>query len=99
VVVHEWHGLNEVMKLHCAQFAQAGFLPFAPDLFHGKVATTDEEAASMLGTFDFQKAVGEIGYAVAYLLTDPLVCLLHSTHSSFHLDRARLKSADGPTKS
>jgi carboxymethylenebutenolidase len=71
VVVHEWHGLNEVMKLHCAQFAQAGFLPFAPDLFHGKVATTDEEAASMLGTFDFQKAVGEIGYAVAYLRSHP----------------------------
>ena len=26
VVVHEWHGLNEVMKLHCEHFAQAGFL-------------------------------------------------------------------------
>jgi protein-disulfide isomerase len=37
--------------------------------------------------------------AVGVDLTDPLVCLLHSTHSSFHLDRARLKSADGPTKS
>jgi carboxymethylenebutenolidase len=67
VVVHEWHGLNEVMKLHCEQFAQAGFLALVPDLFHGKVAKNDDEAAKMIGTFDFQKAVGEIGEAVAYL--------------------------------
>src|SRR4051794_40586818 len=31
VVVHEWHGLNEVMKLHCEHFAQAGFLALVPD--------------------------------------------------------------------
>lgn len=71
VVVHEWHGLNEVMKLHAEQFAQAGFLALVPDLFHGQVAAHDDEAARMIETFDFQKAVGEIGQAAAYLRTHP----------------------------
>lgn len=71
VVVHEWHGLNEVMKLHGEHFAQAGFLALVPDLFHGKVAENDDEAATLIGTFDFRKAVGEIGEAVAYLRSHP----------------------------
>lgn len=71
VVVHEWHGLNEVMKLHCERFAEAGFLALVPDLFHGRVASNDDEAAKMIGTFDFQKAVGEIGDAAAYLRAHP----------------------------
>ena len=71
VVVHEWHGLNEVMKRHGEQFAQAGFLALVPDLFHGQVADNDDEAARLIGTFDFPKAVGEIGEAVAYLRSHP----------------------------
>jgi carboxymethylenebutenolidase len=67
VVVHEGYGLNEVMKLHCEQFAQAGFLALAPDLFQGKVAKNDREMTGIIGTFDFQKAVGDIGEAVTYL--------------------------------
>lgn len=71
VVVHEWHGLNEVVKLHCEQFAAAGFVALAPDLFHGKLAANDDEAAKLIADFDFQRAVGEIGDAVAYLRAHP----------------------------
>jgi len=71
VVVHEGYGLNEGVKLHCEQFAQAGFLALAPDLLHGKVAKDDAEMAGIIGTFDFQKAVGDIGEAVAYLRSHP----------------------------
>jgi carboxymethylenebutenolidase len=71
VVVHEWHGLNEVMKLHCEQFAQAGFLALVPDLYRGKVAKNDEEAGKLIATFDFQKAVRDIGDAVAFLRSHP----------------------------
>ena len=71
VVVHEWHGLNEVMKRHGAEFAQEGFLALVPDLFHGKVAHDDDEAARMITTFDFQKAVGEIGEVAAHLRAHP----------------------------
>jgi carboxymethylenebutenolidase len=71
VVVHEGYGLNEVMKLHCEHFAQAGFLALAPDLLHGKVAKNDDEMARIMGAFDFQRAVGDIGEAVAYLRSHP----------------------------
>lgn len=71
VVVHEWHGLNEVMKRHGEQFAQAGFLALVPDLYHGKVAKNDEEAGKLIAAFDFQRAVGEIGEVVAYLRAHP----------------------------
>ncbi len=71
VVVHEGYGLNEVTKRYCERFAQAGFLTLAPDLFHGKVARNDDEMAGIMGTFDFQKAVGDIGDAVAHLRAHP----------------------------
>lgn len=71
VVVHEWHGLNEVMKRHCEQFAQAGLVSLAPDLFRGRVAANDDEAAKLMAAFDFQQAVGEIGAAVAFLRAHP----------------------------
>ena len=71
VVIHEWHGLNDVMKLHGREFAEAGFLAVVPDLFHGKVARDDAEAAALLASFDFQAAVREIGEVVAYLRTLP----------------------------
>jgi carboxymethylenebutenolidase len=71
VVVHEWHGLNDIIKLHCEQFAHAGYLALAPDLFHGSVAKNDDEAATMIATFDFRQAVGEIGDAVAFLRSHP----------------------------
>jgi carboxymethylenebutenolidase len=71
VVVQEWHGLNEVMKLQCERFAQAGFLALVPDLYHGKVAKNDDEAATLMGGLDFQRAVGEIGDAVAHLRSHP----------------------------
>jgi carboxymethylenebutenolidase len=71
VVVHEGYGLTGATKLHCEHFAQAGFLALAPDLFRGKVAKNDDEMAKIMGTFDFQKAVGEIGEAVAHLRSHP----------------------------
>ncbi len=71
VVVHEGYGLSDATKQRCEHFAQAGFLALAPDLFHGKVAKNDDEMATIMGTFDFQKAVGEIGEAVAHLRSHP----------------------------
>src|SRR3569623_1812090 len=55
VVVHEGYGRNEVMKLHCEHFAQAGFLALAPDRFQVKVANNDREMTGIISTFDFQK--------------------------------------------
>jgi carboxymethylenebutenolidase len=67
VVVQEWFGINDHMKALCDRFAQAGFLALAPDLYHGKVVATADEAGKMMQALDKKKAVGEIGDAVAFL--------------------------------
>jgi carboxymethylenebutenolidase len=70
VVVQEWWGLNEHIASLCDRFAQAGFVAFAPDLYHGKIAKTKEEAADMMAALDMKKAVAEIGEAVAKVKGD-----------------------------
>lgn len=42
LVLHAWWGLNETIKQICNRLAEAGFVVFAPDLYHGKV--TDQIA-------------------------------------------------------
>jgi carboxymethylenebutenolidase len=67
VVVQEWHGCNDVMKQLTDRFAAEGFIAFAPDLYHGKVCTNDQEAMAAMQALDKPKAVHEIGDAVAHL--------------------------------
>jgi dienelactone hydrolase len=38
LVLHAWWWLNDTMKNCCRQLADSGFMAFAPDLYHGKVA-------------------------------------------------------------
>lgn len=40
LVLHAWWGLNETIKAFCTRLAEAGFVAFAPDLYHGMVADT-----------------------------------------------------------
>jgi carboxymethylenebutenolidase len=47
LVLHAWWGLNETIKSVCERLAAEGFVAFAPDLFHGKVAVTREEADAL----------------------------------------------------
>jgi carboxymethylenebutenolidase len=67
VVVQEWHGINDVMKGLVDRFASEGFLAFAPDLYHGKVCTNDQDAAAAMNALDKPKAIHEIGDAAAHL--------------------------------
>ena len=48
LVLHAWWGLNDTMKAFCARLAESGFVAFAPDLYHGKVAD-NIAAAETLG--------------------------------------------------
>jgi carboxymethylenebutenolidase len=70
VIVQEWFGVTPVIKSKVDRFAQAGFLALAPDLYHGKIAKDEGEAASMMGALDMKKAVSEIGDAAARLKAD-----------------------------
>lgn len=47
LVLHAWWGLNDTMKAFCARLAEAGFVAFAPDLYHGKVADNIADAETL----------------------------------------------------
>ncbi len=47
LVLHAWWGLNDTIKSVCGRLAAEGFVAFAPDLFHGRVAVTREEAEAL----------------------------------------------------
>lgn len=69
LVLHPWWGLNDTVKTVCSRLAEAGFVAFAPDLYHGKVTDTIEGAealSSALGA-NYMQAVAEIVEAVAFL--------------------------------
>ena len=68
VVLHPWWGLNETMRAVCTRLATEGFTAFAPDLYHGVVATTIERAEALssellAGT----QAKNEVADAVAFM--------------------------------
>ncbi len=44
LVLHAWWGLNATIKAVCTRLSESGFVAFAPDLYHGKVASTIPEA-------------------------------------------------------
>jgi carboxymethylenebutenolidase len=48
LVLHAWWGLNDTMKAFCDRLADAGFVAFAPDLYHGKVADTIPDAEALV---------------------------------------------------
>lgn len=71
LVLHAWWGLNETVQAFCRRLAEAGFVVFAPDLYHGKVTDQIVEAEALVTALDanFQKARAEVAEAVAFLKT------------------------------
>lgn len=48
LLLHAWWGLNDTIKTFCIQLAEAGFVVFAPDLYHGKIADTIADAETLV---------------------------------------------------
>jgi carboxymethylenebutenolidase len=69
LVLHAWWGLNDTMKGFCRQLADAGFVAFAPDLYHGKVADTIADAEALGTALDGKhlQAKAEIAEATHFL--------------------------------
>ena len=69
LVLHAWWGLNATIKAFCTRLAEAGFVAFAPDLYHGKVADTipDAEALGQALDGNHVQAKAEIANAVLFL--------------------------------
>jgi len=69
LVLHAWWGLNDTIRAVCTRLADAGFVAFAPDLYHGTVADTIAEAkllATALAT-NHLHATAEIAAAARFL--------------------------------
>ena len=69
LVLHAWWGLNETIKAFCNRLAESGFVVFAPDLYHGKVADQIADAESLGSALDqrVNEARAEITEAVKFL--------------------------------
>lgn len=67
LVLHAWWGLNDTIKDFCKRLAGEGFIAFAPDLYHGKVATTIPDAEALAQTLDSDAAQTESADAAAFL--------------------------------
>lgn len=69
LVLHAWWGLNDTIKALCKQLADAGFVAFAPDLYHGKVTDTIDGAKALSATVDqnADRAKADVAQAVTYL--------------------------------
>jgi carboxymethylenebutenolidase len=69
LVLHAWWGLNDTIKAFCTRLAEAGFMAFAPDLYHGKVADTIPDAEALGGALDGNhlQAKAEVAEAAKFL--------------------------------
>ena len=71
LVLHAWWGLNDFFKSLCDRLAAEGHVAFVPDLYHGKVAETIDEASHLVETgdqADMQEAALD---AVRFLVREP----------------------------
>jgi carboxymethylenebutenolidase len=69
LVLHAWWGLNDTFKAFAARLAEAGFVVFAPDLYHGQVTDTIAGAETLSSAL-FEKldvAREDVRTAAAYL--------------------------------
>ena len=69
LVLHAWWGLNDTIKAFCSRLAEAGFVAFAPDLYHGKVADTIPGAEALSKALDanYLQAKAEVAEATRFL--------------------------------
>lgn len=68
LVLHPWWGLNDTIKSFCDRLAAASFVAFAPDLYHGKIATTIPEAETLASTLNGDQARTDVADAVQFLI-------------------------------
>jgi carboxymethylenebutenolidase len=70
LLLHAWWGLNDTMKTYCNRLAESGYVTFAPDLYHGKVADTIADAETLGSALDanYLQAKAEIADATRFLI-------------------------------
>ena len=88
IVIQEWWGVNPWLKQQADTLAAQGYVALAPDLFHGKVATTPQQAMALTRAFDRTQGLSELNAAYAYLRgrrdveADRIAALAHRLHDA-----------------
>lgn len=67
IVIQEWWGVNDHIKDVTDRFAKAGFTALAPDLYHGTVTKSPDEAGKLLMALNIGQAEKDLRGAVAQL--------------------------------
>ena len=67
LVLHAWWGLNASLRSFCTRLAEAGFIAYAPDLYHGQIADTIADAETLAGALDSKRAKAEVAGAASFL--------------------------------
>lgn len=67
LVIQEWWGLNDHVKAVADRFAREGFLALAPDLYHGTVTKSPDEAGKLLMALNIDQAERDLRGAVVRL--------------------------------
>lgn len=69
LVLHAWWGLNDTIKGFCDRLARAGFVAFAPDLYHGRIARTIPDAEALGHALDahYREARAEVLASTTFL--------------------------------
>ncbi|MEJ2008074.1 MAG: dienelactone hydrolase family protein [Acidobacteriota bacterium] len=73
VVIQEWWGLNDWVKEQARDFAEQGYVALAPDLYHGKVATTPAEARKLMQSMPRERAIRDLMAGYDFLAMMPNV--------------------------
>jgi carboxymethylenebutenolidase len=98
LVLHPWWGLNDDVRASAERLRREGYAVASPDLFHGRVATTREEAKALSGEVDknWKSTMSEIESALEKLQADRIAALAWSMGVWFswqlaqaHTDRIR----------
>lgn len=77
IVIQEWWGLVGHIKDVVDRFAAAGFVAFAPDLYHGQAAAEPDTARKLMMELELDAAGKEIVNAAEYLTSLPETTAQH----------------------
>lgn len=70
IVIQEWWGLNDWIKLQARKLAEQGYVALAPDLYHGQVAEQPQDAMKLVRSFDRTRGLAELQAAYGKLRGD-----------------------------
>ena len=97
LVLHAWWGLNDTFKSVCTRLSESGFVAFAPDLYHGKIANAIPDAETLAHALfkNQEQASADMMDSVKFLVErtgqDSVVVIGFSMGANYALD---LSAAD-----